>query len=397
MTMKFWGYERSDNSVGIRNYVAILPASRCANEVAVRIAEAAGPGVIALTHNHNCAYLPPDKERALRALVGLCINPNVAATLIVGIGCEDISVEVLANGIALANKPLETFTIKKEGCYQALFDKAVLASRKILCDVSMMRKQLFDLKYLTLGVKCGGSGGLSGIGCNAVSGQASNAIVAAGGNVIFSETAEIIGAEQALAKRAVNEKIAQRVYEVSKRLQDRFQNAGVDLTQGEPTPGNIKEGLTTMEEKSLGAVVKGGNSSLQGVLEWAERPQGKGLYFMDGSALTSQVYVGLAAAGAQISTFNMSSGLVTSFRTPPAGRGVPILPIIKIVNTPPEIDKDFFDIILDTVINGQEPVTQAGKRLLDEIIAISSGKLTKMEMLPLYTEMLELYAISPTI
>ena len=394
--MEFWGYERPNGSVGIRNYVMILPASMCINEMAVKIAEKAGPGVIALTHNHNCVYLPPDKKRAERALVGLGLNPNVAATIIVGIGCEDISAEVLADGISPANKPLEIFTIEKEGSYQNVIDKAVLASRKMLSDVSIMRKHPFGLKHLTLGVKCGGSGGLSGVGCNAISGEASNAIVASGGSVIFSETAEIIGAEQILAKRAVNKKVAQDIYKVSERLQDRFQNAGVSLTEGEPTPGNKKEGLTTMEEKSLGAIIKGGNSTLQGVLEWAEKPKGKGLYFMDGSALTSKVYVGLAAAGAQMATFNLSSGLVTSFRTPPTfGRGVPILPVIKIVNTTE--DNDYFDIVLDDVINGQESIAQVGKRLLEEIIAISSGKLTKMEMLPPFIQMLELYAISPTI
>jgi len=395
--MKFWGYKRPDDSVGIRNFVMILPASRCTNEIAVRIAEEAGPGVVAIPHTHNCVHLPPDRQKALRALAGFGMNPNVAATILVGVGCEQVSAEAIANKIVITKKPVEIFTIKQEGSYKAVIDKAILTARKLLSNISIIRKQLFDLKYLTLGVKCGGSGGLSGIGCNAVSGQASNIIIEKGGKVIFSETAEIVGAEQALSKRAANSKVAERVYEVSKRLQNRFREAGVDLTEGEPTPGNMKAGLTTMEEKSLGAIIKGGTSKLEGVLEWAEKPYSGGLYFMDGSAMTPLVYGGFAAAGAQLATFNMSSGIVTSFQTPPAGRGIPILPVIKIVNKPFGGDKEYYDITLDDVMKGQKSIDQAGRELLNEIIDVSSGKLTKMEMLPKYIEMLELYTTSPII
>jgi altronate dehydratase large subunit len=398
--MEFWGYKRSDGSVGVRNYVVIIPAGRCANELAIRIAEGAGSKVIALTHNHGCAYLPPDRQTVLRAMAGLGQNPNVAAVLVVGIGCEGTPARTIADGIAPSKKPLDVLTLETDGNYQAVLDKGIAIVKKMLTDASALRREPFDLGYLTLGLKCGGSSAFSAIGCNPVAGWAADAVVAAGGTAIFSETAEIIGAEHVLAKRAFDEKTAQRIYDVANRMRDRMKNAGVDITTAEPAPGNIKEGLTTMEEKSLGAIAKGGTSPLQGVLEWAERPRGKGLYFMDGSANSPQVFVGFAAAGAQLTTFNLGGGLPTSFRRAPAacGGGLPILPIVKIVTTPRNLEEqDYCDIFLDGVIGGQESIPQAGQRLLEELTAVASGKPSKMEMFPPYQEMIEFYSLYPTI
>jgi altronate dehydratase large subunit len=174
----------------------------------------------------------------------------------------------------------------------------------------------------------------------------------------------------------------------------------VDVRGSEPTPGNIQGGLTTLEEKSLGAISKAGTTPIRGVLEWGEKPQGKGLFFMDGSANTPQIFLGMSAGGAQILTFGFGGGLPARFRGAPAasGSGLPILPVIKILGNPKDSsEKGYFDIYVGTVIEGQESVSAAGERLLNEIIAVASGKPTKLEMSPRYREIMEVYSTGPTL
>ena len=390
--MEFLGYERPDGSVGVRNYIMILPANRCSNEFATRIAEEVGRGAVAITHNHSCIYLGPDRQTALRCLIGLGRNPNVAATLLVGIGCEVTTAESIADGIALSKKPLEVVTIETFGDYQTTLDKGIEIAKKMLSDASLLTRQPFNLDNLTLAVKCGGSSAISALACNPVVGSAADTIITGGGTAIFSETAEIIGAEHILASRAADEGTARRLYEVATNMQSRLKSAGVDILGSEPTIGNIKEGLTTLEEKSLGAIAKGGTTPVKGVLEWAERPKGKGLFFMDCSANSPQMFLGLAATGAQLITFGFGGGLPARSRSLPASAcgGLPILPVIKLLSNPGDSkEKNYFDIFLGDVVEGQESVLDAGKRTLEEIIAIASGKPTKMEMWPRYQEMME--------
>lgn len=396
--MEFQGYERPDGTVGIRNHVVVIPAGRCANELATRIAVNA-PGVVALLHNQPCIHLKPDNEMALRALIGLGRNPNSAAALIVGIGCEGLPLPELTEGIAQTRKRVELLTIEKEKSYQAVLDKGQQIAKEMVTEASRLKRQPFDLSHLTLGLKCGGSDATSALACNPVAGKAADAIIAEGGRAIFTETAEIIGAEHILARRAADDSIARRLYEVVNRMDRRIKDAGVDIRGSEPTPGNIQGGLTTLEEKSLGAIAKSGTTALLGVLEWAEKPEGKGLFFMDGSANTPQVFLGLAAAGAQVLTFGFGGGLPARFRSLPAlsGGGMPILPVIKILGNPMDAqEKDYFDIYVGTIIEGQEAIADAGKKLLQEILAVASGKPTKQEMNSSpYQEVMEIYRTGP--
>ncbi|MFC1993626.1 UxaA family hydrolase, partial [Chloroflexota bacterium] len=357
--MEFLGYERPDGSVGVRNYVMVLPANRCSNELAARIAEEVGPGAVTITHNYACVFMGPDREAAVRCLTGIGCNPNVAATLVVGIGCEGTKAETIADRIAASKKPLEVLTIENVGDYETTLDKGVQVVRKMLSDASLLKRQAFNLGRLTLAVKCGGSGAISAVACNPVVGSAVDAIIKDGGTAIFSETAEIIGAENVLARRAADEKVAKRIYEMADRMQSRLKSAGVDVLGSDPTPGNIKEGLTTLEEKSLGAISKGGTTPLKGVLEWAEKPEGKGLFFMDGSANSPQMFLGLAATGAQLITFGFGGGLPARFRSLPASAsgGIPVLPVIKILSNPGDSkEKDYFDVFLGDVVEGRESV-----------------------------------------
>ncbi len=392
--MSFYGYLRPDGSVGVRNYVAVIPAGRCANELAARIADEVGMGVVALLHNQPCIHLKPDNAMAMRVLIGLGTNPNVAAAIVVGIGCEGLPPQDIAEGIAKSNKPLELLTIEREGNYQATLDKGVKVAKQMLADASLLNRQPFDLSHLIFGTKCTGSTPASAIACNPTVGWAADAIIAQGGSAIFSETAEIIGAEHILAKRAANEEIAQRIYEVATRMEQRMKDSGVDIRGSEPVPGNIIGGLTTLEEKSLGAIAKSGTTPIRGVLEWGERLQGKGLFFMDSSANTPQIFLGLAAAGAQIMSLNFGGGLPARFRSATAAScgGLPILPVIKLLSSPKDSSEmEYFDTYAGTIIQGQESVSEVGERLLKEITSVASGKPTKLEMFSRYREVMEMY------
>ncbi|MBN2186438.1 MAG: UxaA family hydrolase [Dehalococcoidia bacterium] len=398
--MNFYGYLRPDGSVGARNHVAVIPAVRCANELAIRIADEAGMGVVALLHNQPCIHLKPDNEMALRVLIGLGTNPNVAAAVVVGIGCDGLPAQDIAEGIAKSNKPLELITIEREGSYQAALDKGVRVAKEMLSDASLLTRQPFDLSHLVLGTKCTASTPASALACNPTVGWAADAIIAQGGSAVFSETAEIVGAEHILAKRAADERTAQRIYEVANRMEKRMKDSGVDIRGSEPTPGNIQGGLTTLEEKSLGAIAKSGTSPIRGVLEWGEKLQGKGLFFMDGSANTPQIFLGLAAAGAQLMSLNFGGGLPARFRTSTAAScgGLPILPVIKVLSSPKDsCEMEYFDVYAGTIIQGQESVPEVGERLLKEITAVASGKPTKLEMFSRYQEVMEMYTTGPVL
>lgn len=395
--MEFLGYERPDRSVGVRNYVALIPAVRCANELTDRIADEVGPGAVALLHTYHCVNLKPDNEKALRALVGLGANPNVAATIVVGIGCDALPTQEIAEGISRSRKPVEVVTIDREGSYEAAYEKGVGIAKGMLAQASLLQRQRFDMSHLVFGTKCTGSTPASIVACNPTVGWAIDRIIAEGGSAIFSETTEIIGAEHILARRAATQETASRIYEVADRMERRILESGIDVRGSQPNPGNIRGGMSTLEEKSLGAVAKSGSSPLQDVLEWAEKVPGKGLYFMDGTANTPQVFVGLAAAGAQILSLNYGGGLPARFHNfTAANGGLPVVPVLKVLSSPQDRQEmEYFDVYAGTIIEGHETVTDTGQRMLEEILAVASGKPTKQELYSRYREPLDMYQTGP--
>ena len=397
--MEFLGYERPDGSVGVRNHVAVIPAGRCANEMAATIADAV-KGAVPVLHTYPCARLKEDNERALRTLVGIGSNPNVAAVIVVGIGCENPPPPKIAEEIAKTKKPVEVLTIMGSNGFQDVLDRGWATARSMTAQASQMQRKPFPMSHLTLGVKCGGSCAISGIAGNPVTGRVFDRLIAEGGTAIFTETTEAIGATHLLAKRAVNKEVASRLEAAVERMEARIKATGVDIRGTQPTYANIEGGLTTIEEKSLGSLAKTGTSPLQGVLEYAEKPPGKGLYFMDGSAMTSEVISGEAAAGINIHIYNVGGGLASSFRCPPGWTGeLPILPQIAVVTNPSKPrdsqEKEFFDIYADTIIEGSESIDQIADRLFAEIIAVASGKLTRREMRSGYREPIVMYTTGP--
>ncbi|NQT05252.1 MAG: UxaA family hydrolase [Dehalococcoidia bacterium] len=397
--MEFLGYERPDGSAGIRNYVAVISSGRCANEMAATIADAV-PGAVPVIHTHVCVRFKDDNEKALRVLSGIGSSPNVAAAVVVGVGCENPSPAIIAGEIAKSKKPVKVLTIMESDGFQSFMDEGLATTRSMVAEASRLQRKPFPLSYLTLGVKCGGSSAVSGIAGNAATGKVFDRLIAEGGTAIFSETTEVIGADHLLAKRAVNETVANKFREMVERQEAIIKASGEDIRGTQPTRGNISEGLTTIEDKSLGAMAKSGTSPIQGVLEYAEKPPGKGLYFMDGTAMTSELISSEAAAGAHIHIYNVGGGVSSSFRCAPGWMGdIPFIPQISVVSRQSKPrdsqEKDFFDIYADTVVEGTESVDEVADRFFDEVIAVASGKLTKREMRRGYREPIVLYSTGP--
>jgi len=394
--MEFQGYKRADGSVGVRNHVLIVSASNCANELASMISNGV-KGTLALTHNHECTRLQPDIERAMRTLVGMGSNPNVAAALVVGLGCDHLSASEIAEGIAESQKPVEVVTIEETGGFQEALERGTRVARTMVGQVSQEQRQLCDLGHITLGVKCTGTHTMSALAGHRAVGRAYDVVIGSGGRAIFSETAELIGAEHIMARRAANKEVAQRLYEVVGRMEKCIAAAGVDIRGSQPTRGNIQGGITTLEEKSLSAIVKTGTAPLKGVLEYAENPRGKGLFFMDGTAMTSQLFAGMVAVGAQMLILSVGGGLPARFRNLTGYAGwVPVVPVIKVLSNPSDSqESEYFDIYAGSIVEGKESAEQVGDRLVKEILAIASGKASRSEMHSAYQEPLELYATGP--
>ncbi|MCR4442331.1 MAG: UxaA family hydrolase [Peptococcaceae bacterium] len=370
--MELMGYQRANGQFGFRNYVAVLPAVGCANDVVNRLGQMY-PGVLVLNHREGCAQLGEDKEQTARTLVGLGKNPNIAAILVVGLGCESITADYLANEIAKTGKVVESLVVQDEGANLQAIARGNIILKNMIHEVSKIKRIPCDLCNLTLGIKCGLTDTTSGISSNPATGIAADRIIEAGGTVIFGETPEVIGAEHILSKRAINEEVKKKLYHYVELCEKRVKASGMDIRGANPAPGNIKGGITSIEEKSLGAIKKAGSKQLQGVIGYGEIPCGRGLFFMDGPGRTPEALTGLNAAGAQVIVFSTGGG---------SPAGTRISPVIKVTGNPKtaEVKKDHIDVSVDAIIKGRMTIQEGGEIILNEIIEVASGKMSKAEV-----------------
>lgn len=392
--MAFKGYQRQNGSVGIRNHVVVIPTINCANKLAYEIADGI-KNAVPLVHNHACIRLGLDLKRARKTLIGMGSNPNIYAVLIVGIGCETIKAEFLAEKIYKTNKNVKFLTIESEKNYEKLVKKGKCFLKKMVREASLQKRASCDLKKLTVGIKCGGSNTISAIASNPATGKAADQIIENGGKVIFSETAELIGAEHILAERAENEKVAEKLLNCVNKMKIKIEDYGLDILGSEPTEGNIKGGLTTIEEKSLGAIIKAGSKNLKDVLNYAQKPKNEsGLYFMDGTTQASQLFLGMFAAGVNIQLFSFGGGLPACSRSLPSyPPGLITLPVIKILCSPQEVTQEkHFDVYSKAIVSGNVSIEEFGEDIFHEIIQVANGKLTLTECQNNYREMLQFYA-----
>lgn len=369
----FWGYRRPDGRVGVRNHVLILPTITCAAQTAQRITELVA-GTVSFIHQHGCAQVGADYEQTFRTYVGLGSNPNVYGVVVLGLGCETHQAHAVAQAIAKTGKPVEVVSIQDHGGTLSAIAHGAKIAAQMVQDASCLMRERVSVDELIVGTECGGSDACSGISANPAVGYVSDKIVDAGGTAILAETTELIGAEHLLAARAVDDRVRRRVYEVIEAMERRAFAMGVDIRTGNPSPGNIKGGLSTLEEKSLGAAAKAGSRPLSELVEYACRPSAKGLVWMDTPGHDIEQLTGMVAGGAQVVLFTSGRGTPT---------GSPIAPVVKVATNTRMFERmrDNMDFNAGTIIEGTETIEEVGERLFREMLAVCSGKLTKAEIL----------------
>ncbi|MFZ5945768.1 MAG: UxaA family hydrolase [Bacillota bacterium] len=367
------GFWRPDGRVGIRNHLLVLSSVVCANRASELIA-ASVPGAVAITHQHGCAQIGADKDMVYRTLEGTATNPNVAAVLVLGLGCEGIPAVDLAQSIAKSGKIVDYVSIQKAGGTMKAVQEGVKKATQMTALLGNMKKEPFGWEHLIFATECGGSDTTSGIAANPVTGGVSDRIAKLGGTVILSETPEIIGAEHLVARRAATPELGQDILNLIKRVEERYLSMGVDFRGGNPSPGNIAGGLTTLEEKSLGAIHKAGHSTVYEILEYAQRPNKKGLVIMDTPGHDVESLVGMMAGGAQVAVFTTGQGTPT---------GHPIAPVIKITGNPKTwaMMEDDIDINAGTIIEGKEKLTDVEEKLFQYLVNVINGQMSKAEIM----------------
>jgi altronate dehydratase large subunit len=371
--MQFMGYRRKNGKVGVRNHVAIVSTVYCSSTVTQAIADATG--AVPITHEAGCLELGPFQEHTERVLKGVVAHPNVAAVLVVGLGCEQVVAESLAE--ASAGKPARVLRIRETGGTASATEEGIEIARELLVRAAQAKREPADLSELTMATQCGSSDTGSGLASNPAVGVLADRLVATGGTVLLGETGSLYGAAGVMAERAVSPEVARRIIEITDVMERYYNRMGKSFTEANPTPGNIAAGLTTLVEKSLGGVRKGGTTLIQGVLSPAEPvpPGGKGLWIMDTTmGLGSHTTTDMVAGGAQIMVYTTGGGN-------PVGSA--IAPVIKVTATPATLDKmgENMDFDASPVLLGEESLEDCGQRLMEEFVAVVSGKLVRAEQL----------------
>ena len=386
--MNFMGYRRANGSVGTRNYVGILSAVVCVNEVVEAIASKV-QGAVRFTHHQGCCQTPLDIGRVNHTLIGLGSNPNLHSVIIVSLGCESTDLSAVLEGIKASGKRVEHLIVQEIGGAARTTAEGVLLAQDMVREASLQQREVFPISELVLGMKCGSSDTTSGLVPNPAIGVASDLLVEAGGTSVLGEVTEFIGAEHILARHAANEQVAQGILNLVSRMEKRAMAVGEDIRGGQPTGGNIKGGLTTIEEKSLGAIAKAGSAPIQAVYEYGVRPQVRGLVVMDSPGREPEILTGLAAAGCNVIAFATGRG---------APQGFPFVPVLKITGSRTAAEKmsDHIDMNLSAVIDGGDTIPDAGRRVLEELVCVASGGMTKAEISG-YTNSMDIFMWGPVI
>ncbi|MDR7868353.1 MAG: UxaA family hydrolase [Sporomusaceae bacterium] len=386
--MEFLGYRRAAGTVGTRNYVGVLSAVVCVNEVVEAIVRQV-QGTARFTHHQGCCQTPLDIGLVNKALIGLGRNPNLHSVIIVSLGCESTDLSGVIEGIRASGKRVEHLVVQEVGGAARTTAQGILLAQDMVREASLQQREPFPISELVMGMKCGSSDTTSGLVPNPAIGVASDLLVAAGGVSILGEVTEFIGAEHILARHAADAQVGQAIFNLVDRMEKRAMAVGEDIRGGQPTGGNIKGGLTTIEEKSLGAIAKAGSAPIQAVYEYGERPAVRGLVVMDSPGREPEILTGLAAAGCNVIVFATGRG---------APQGFPFVPVLKITGSRTAAEKmsDHIDMNLSAVIDGGDTIPDAGQRILEELTRIASGTMTKAEISG-YTNSMDIYMQGPVI
>ena len=400
--MEFWGYSRPDGSVGVRNHVLILPATRNVNYICHRIALAV-PGVTTFYTTGEYGRTGGDRKRLARFLTGIARNPNVANVLLIGMphgyGYPEFQTDALAAEIAKSGTRLEILNVDRCGGLEGTVVQGIRLARELVREATAMRREAAPLSKLTIGMKCGDSDATSGLAGNPVLGRAVDRLIDAGGTALFSETLELIGAEQTLVQRAKTPEVAQRLLRLIADWEARAASIGEDIRTINPIPENIAAGITTLEEKSLGAVEKTGTRELSGVLDYCERPGEPGLWLMDAWMSSYSLLPSFAAAGAQIVLYQLGGNELPPEDAPLSAVDPGLVAPLLTISGNPRTAKaagDYLDVSTGGVLLGTETLDAAGEHILEEIVRAANGRATRGETMR-YPEPFEVFFEGPFI
>ena len=363
-------YARANGSWGLRNHVLILPLHSALSSAARDIAKKS-QGAVAISHDWS-GENDSDLERIIFTLTGYAANPNIFATVFLTVGSaeENLIIEG-AKSLGLANS--HVISLLDSGSFESLSVRALDVANGFLAKAAAQKRVAAPWSAIVLGLECGGSDALSGITANPALGVASDRLVELGATSVLGETTEILGAEHLLAARAINPEVGKRIVAMVARYEASINYEGIDIRGAQPSRGNIEGGLSTLEEKSLGAAKKAGNAPLTGVLEFGERAQTTGLYFMDTPGHDIEQLAGFGAGHINIVVFTSGRGTPT---------GSAIMPTIKVSTNSPmyRAIPDLIDLDAGTIAEGLETLSEVGLRIFQEIIDVANGKETKAEI-----------------
>ncbi|MBI5117182.1 UxaA family hydrolase [Candidatus Poribacteria bacterium] len=368
--MDFLGYKRENGKFGVRNYVLVMSSVACANGVVDAIGRAL-PDVVPITHGYGCGYGPADMGVSHRALAGIINNPNVGAVLVVGLGCEVLKADYLTQ--VAEGKPAEALVIQESGGSAAATAKGIEIASRFQKQLRTQKRVPVPVSELTIGLECGGSDALSGVTANPAVGAAADRFVREGGTVILSETTEMIGTAHILKRRCATPELGEQIENLVNNHERHVRASLGDLAGMVIAPGNIEGGLSSITEKSLGCIMKGGTTPITEILEYAGRPSKRGFVIMDTPGYDIDSMAGEAAAGCQIILFTTGRGSTAGFP------GVPVIKISSNSRTFKNMPGDM-DVNAGAIADGDKTLEEVGHEIFELSITVANGARTCAEL-----------------
>lgn len=368
---KLMGYPRPDGRVGIRNHVLVIPTVVCANTIVEALDREFGEKIRIVTHPYGCTFDSVSNQETTETIAGFAANPNVAAALIIGLGCETVNIRDVYEHVSKHNPNVEYLEIQKSGGTRKTIALAKQIVSKMLKDVESIPRVEIKFSDIIVGTECGSSDSYSGLSANPAIGNMADRVVAEGGSVLLTELTEFIGAEDIVYQQCSNPELASQLRSYLIETEGNLAKVGSNELR-DIAPGNIAGGLSTLEEKSLGCIKKGGTTPIRQILSHGQIPTEKGLLVMDASGHDIESVVAMAAGGAQVFFFSTGRGSPT---------GSPIAPVIKVTSNTKIFNamRDNMDINTGTIIDGEESIENAGQRLFEMLIDVINGAQTKSE------------------
>ncbi|HNZ08323.1 MAG TPA: UxaA family hydrolase [Bacillota bacterium] len=368
----FLGYRRPDGRPGIRNHVFVAPTVVCTNAVVDRIARAV-PEVATITHPYGCTLDPVANEEMTKVFASFAASPNVHSALFIALGCETVEPLRVVEMAKASGKRVELVTVQDEGDTELAFQKAVAIARELVEEANKQEREEFDVSRLVIGLECGSSDAFSGLTANPALGLASDMLVDMGATMVISEITEYMGAEHIAAAQAVDDDVRKKVLETIARTEGELAQIGPEYGFSDITPGNMLGGLTTIEEKSLGCIRKGGTRPYVEVVGYGEIPTKHGLVMMDTPGQDIESLTGLIAGGTHAVVFTTGRGTPT---------GSAIAPIIKLASNSNTFNRMRRNIDLNAggMLDGTKSIEEVAEDIVEFVLEVASGKQAAAEV-----------------